>query len=206
MLIKELVPSVDPQNLQEAVIRQFLKEAPATPSMEAVKVALLGRPVALSQIIGHTSVEELIADGVFLNSEVSISAEYIVPSISIMQVRSMMEFMTADFDLMHCLNHLILQNGANFQQKDLQVFHENWEVMIGRLASVSSIASICFNVIIHFSQVKSIAMIMHASAVHPSIRNVLEFFCGNLGQPSCHCIRATVQFPPGLPCCGNGWS
>ena len=135
VLLKELVPSVEPKCLQEAVVRQFSEKWPAIAPLEAVKVALRGRPVALNQMVGHQTVEEHISYGVFLNSEVSINkrAEDIVPRSSIMQIRSIKRVEQEDLVLMRCLNAVVLQKRANFQPEELEVFHGNWEVMIRRL-------------------------------------------------------------------------
>jgi hypothetical protein len=135
VLIKELVPSVDPKFLQEAVVREFSKEAPSIPSMEAMKLALKGRRVALVQLVGQKSVEELIADGVFLNSEVSVNdrVEIIVPRISIMQIRLMMKIVPMDFELALCLSNVVQREKATLEPEELEVFHGNWEVLIRRL-------------------------------------------------------------------------
>jgi len=141
-LDKHLKPGMRGEEVVEAVVTEFrmFSSGLGPLSQEAVRMALRGAPVPLSEPVGSSTVEGLTASGVFLNSEVSImQVTSIVPRLSIMLLRvfcanSCGAIMNqAESDLVKCIAETVLQNDERFEPDDMALFHAQCEVLV-RLA------------------------------------------------------------------------
>jgi hypothetical protein len=122
--------------LLDSVVREFAKfyNAHGKLTMGMVRTSLRGRSVDFKERVGDFTVEELTAQGVFLNSEVDfMRPRNFVPRLSIMRLRvfAMTElFFGDDKKLFACVKMAALRSVPEFHFTDMEVFHAQWEVLV----------------------------------------------------------------------------
>jgi hypothetical protein len=122
--------------LLDSVIREFATfyNPHGNLTMDMVRMSLRGRSVEFKETVGDLTVEELTAQGVFLNSEVdSMRPRNFVPRLSIMRLRvfEMTElFFGDDKNLFACVKVAALRSEPKFHFTDMEVFHAHWEVLV----------------------------------------------------------------------------
>ena len=133
---KHLVQGMFDIDFVTAVVGEFrnfyTSMRPITETM--VTTALRGELVDLTHTLDGVTVEQLIADGVFLKSEVVVTSPTgFVPRLSIMHLRV---FVNATFDRQDAESKLVksvrataLRCKTNFNFNDLIFFHAQWEVL-----------------------------------------------------------------------------
>jgi hypothetical protein len=119
-----------PGDLMNSIVPEFNKFYPSLPGMrlndEIVMTALNGRGVGLHRMIGKFSIEDLTANGVFLNSVINNSArEDSFPRLSMMQLRVFADTMG---ELSSCCRELA-KTTSEFYHNEMELFHAQWEVL-----------------------------------------------------------------------------
>jgi len=132
---------VDALNIREvelldSVIKEFsmFYNGHGKLTMGMVKMSLMGRSVDFNVTVDDCSVEQLTAQGVFLNSEVDLmSPRNFVPRLSIMRLRVYARtelFFGVDKDIFACIKLAALRSDPRFQFTDMEAFHAQWEVLV----------------------------------------------------------------------------
>jgi hypothetical protein len=109
--------------------------------MDVVRMALSGRLVGLEKMVGDSTVEQLLARGVFLNSEVDLNgALRFVPRLSIMRLRvfALHAAISAkpgilsqdDSNLLESMAVPALRTDPQYDSRDMEHFHAHWEVLV----------------------------------------------------------------------------
>jgi hypothetical protein len=103
-------------------------------TMGMVKMSLRGRSVDFNVTVDDCTVEQLTAQGVFLNSEVDLmSPRNFVPRLSIMRLRVYARtelFFGDDKNIFACIKLAALRSDPKFQFTDMEAFHAQWEVLV----------------------------------------------------------------------------
>jgi hypothetical protein len=139
-LDKHLKPGMRNTQIVEAVVAEFCIFSSGLGPLcrTAVRMALRGELIPLSEPVGSSTLEGLTASGVFLNSEVcEVDVTSIVPRLSIMLLRVFCACWDyrdrATRDLVECVAETALQNEPRFEWDDAARFHAQCEVLV-RLA------------------------------------------------------------------------
>ena len=129
-------PNILEIELLDSVIREFagFYNAHGKLTMGMVRMSLSGRSVDFKEVVGDFTVEDLMAQGVFLNSEVDLMRpRNFVPRLSIMRLRvfEMTElFFGDDKNLIACIKVTALRSVPEFHFTNLEVFHAHWEMLV----------------------------------------------------------------------------
>lgn len=194
---KYLTPNMQNADIMAAVVSEFKRGFTLSSlTSEVVKLALRGAIVDLEEPVGRFKVEELIAEGTFLNTEAGMSVIAVVPRLSIMLLRvfcARLGTEKAERDLKKCIAETALRSDPSFDFNDMELFHARWEVLVRLVGSTGPMTLSEFYGRVEFTN-------MPKAAVEVSIdfcaktegviswHDKRSIFGGFTGKPSCRAV------------------